>query len=152
MPAPFRYLHRPFRQLPVPRFSESHITMSPLPVLLALHNHNRYQILLLHKDFFCHNIFLFSPMFHRFLLLFSLIWRNNIMAGFIFLKIFLTSPYCFLPITCFPHFLCTMHTRLTIPERWKIWESQKKEGHCRNCLMLPASQVPHPATMRKMKM
>ena len=28
------------------------------------------------------------------------------MAGFIFLKIFLTSPYCFLPITCFPHFLC----------------------------------------------
>ena len=41
------------------------------------------------------------------------------MAGFIFLKIFLTSPYCFLPITCFPHFLCTMHTRLTIPERLK---------------------------------
>ena len=41
------------------------------------------------------------------------------MAGFIFFKIFLTSPYCFLPITCFPHFLCTMHTRLTIPERLK---------------------------------
>lgn len=41
------------------------------------------------------------------------------MAGFIFLKIFLTSPYCFLPITYFPHFLCTMHTRLTIPERLK---------------------------------
>lgn len=41
------------------------------------------------------------------------------MAGFIFLKIFLTSPYCFLPITCFPHFLCTMPTRLTIPERLK---------------------------------
>ena len=41
------------------------------------------------------------------------------MAGFIFFKNFLTSPYCFLPITCFPHFLCTMHTRLTIPERLK---------------------------------
>ena len=41
------------------------------------------------------------------------------MAGFIFLKIFMTSPYCFLPITCFPHFLCTIHTRLTIPERLK---------------------------------
>ena len=41
------------------------------------------------------------------------------MAGFIFFKIFLTSPYCFLPITCFPHFLCTMHTRLTLPERLK---------------------------------
>lgn len=31
------------------------------------------------------------------------------MAGFIFLKIFLTSPYCFLPITCFPHFLFVIH-------------------------------------------
>jgi len=34
------------------------------------------------------------------------------MAGFIFLKIFLTSPYCFLPITCFPHFLSNTFTPL----------------------------------------
>lgn len=50
------------------------------------------------------------------------------MAGFIFLKIFLTSPYCFLPITCFPHFLCTMHTRLTIPERLKDLRVAEKKN------------------------